>query len=346
MKPEIPTCSPVTWREIYAVAEKFNALRPWELLDGLDLIGVRNLGSGETGYGVVMGSEGTLFGYCLYLGAEGFDVYRRLTDMELDIEDDDVFALQYCLKLELGSRNYLEPQDLAVIKSLGLKFKGKNDWPQFRSLRPSYFPWYLDEKEARFLNIGLEAVCHHTEELVKGTVEVSMREKEILVYNVMPGSPAKLTSGWEPRPVVERKPIPTLPIDLKRISALGSRKLKPDSPWEAGIFFLPSPLLDSKRPYFMRVAAVCQQSTGHAFGGEVLPPEAGDAQSLAEAILSSVEKSGFLPEVIYVGDEDVAVALEPLINSIRSSIRYLEKLDVILFMKEEMSRELLRKGKY
>jgi hypothetical protein len=43
-----------------------------------------------------------------------------------------------------------------VIKELGLKFRGRQEWPMFRSYRPGYLPWYLEAPEARTLTYALE----------------------------------------------------------------------------------------------------------------------------------------------------------------------------------------------
>ncbi len=45
---------------------------------------------------------------------------------------------------------------MAIIKKLGLKFRGRDAWPVFRSHVPGYYPWHLNQDEARFLRIALE----------------------------------------------------------------------------------------------------------------------------------------------------------------------------------------------
>ena len=53
-------------------------------------------------------------------------------------------------------RQLLQQPDLATITALGMKFRGRNAWPWFRSYRPGFQPWYLTGAEARFLTLALE----------------------------------------------------------------------------------------------------------------------------------------------------------------------------------------------
>jgi len=86
VKPIVPGVSLSLWKYLFAAAQQFNTLQPWDLLDDFNLICVRNPDYGETGYGAVMESLGTLFGFCLYRGTEGFDFYRRQMKNNGDIE--------------------------------------------------------------------------------------------------------------------------------------------------------------------------------------------------------------------------------------------------------------------
>lgn len=344
MKPIVPNVSLSVWKDLYAETQKFIALRPWEKLGGTDLFGVRDPVSGDTGFGLVMGSGGAVFGFCLYLGADGFHLFRRLVAGEIDPQRDDIFAIQNSLKLELGPRADLEREDHSVIRQLGLTFKGNHAWPEFRSLLPGFAPWFLTEEEARFLTFALSAACHHAEQVSRGNLEESLRDGECLIYTVAAGSHTEFASGWEPWPIPECPPVALLPLDLPRLTALRAKKLKPDTPWEADLFYLPSPVLDRERPYFLRLAVVCQQSSGFTFAGLPCSPEHSGPQSLAEAICTSIEEHGFLPEAIYVKDAEMAEALGPVARALGSNIGRRKNLNTIQDLKEAMFEQVVRGG--
>lgn len=344
MRPVAPSIPLPTWKNLYSAAHEFRALRPWERLDATDLICVRDPLTGGTGFGACMGSGGSLFGLCLYRGTEGFGIYRRLMEGDVNLQRDDFYAMQNCLKLELGPRSELEPNDLAVIRQLGVTFKGKDSWPEFRSLIPGYAPWFLTEAEARFLTLALTVVCYHSARVDRGDVGESLRDGECLTYTPVNEARTKYDVRWEPWPVGAAKPIAPPVLNLARINALRLKKLKADTPWEADVFYLPSQILDRERPYFVRLRVVCHQSSGHAFGGEPSMPEAPIPQLLADAICSAIEKCDLIPETIFVKGAHEAAALVPLGKALGFTIQRRDELETVGFLKESMMEQLVHGG--
>ena len=291
---------------------------------------------------MVMGSGGTLFGFVLYRGAEGFRIYRSIMERELDNERDDGYALQQCVKLEFTGRTDLMDEDRTVIKTLGLPYKGRRSWPEFRSCVPGYLPWFLDASEARLLTLGLTAVCRHIERVNGGGAVEHLREGGCPVYTPLPGKPGEFRAEWEPWPA-EIHPVVKPPIlNLARLSALRAKKPEPGSAWEVGVYYLPIPIFDRERPYFTRVAVACQESTGFAWSVEAAAPETSAPQMLADVICSSIEKSGFSPGTIFVMNALEAAALAPLAKALGIAIRRRENLTTVQIVKEEMMTHLVR----
>jgi len=340
MKPIIPPVPLAVWRNLYLAARKFQSLRPWMVLGDRDLIGIRDPSGGETGFGVVMGSAGTLFGFVLYLGAEGFGAYRSLMENPPRGEWVDSLSLQRCVKGEFTAQSDLTGDDLAIVRKLGMSFSGKNAWPQFRSLLPGYAPWFLTEAEARFLALGFRTACHHHERLGRGEVAGSLRDGECLVYTPAAGN--EYNSAWESWPAEARHAVTPPVLDLARLTALRAKKTEPDSPWEADVFYYPSLIMDSERPYFMRIAAVCQESTGFAFLAEVGSPETPLPQMLADAICSSIEKHGFIPVTVFVKQAAVAAALMPLAKALGITVRARGDLGAVEMLRRETIKALDR----
>src|SRR5438309_10929207 len=104
MKQTVPSVSLSIWRDLYTSAQKFRALQPWKTMGDTDVVGVRDPSSGETGFGMVMGSAGILRGFCLYRGAEGVRIYRQVMEGGIDCEWEDSFAVQNCIWVECGLR--------------------------------------------------------------------------------------------------------------------------------------------------------------------------------------------------------------------------------------------------
>jgi hypothetical protein len=345
MKPVIPAFPLALWKELYDAAFAFQAKSPWELLDDLDVVGVRDPLSSETGYGVVMGSGGTLFGLCVYRGPEGFAVYRNLISGETDPESDESFAGQLSLKVEFGSRRDLLPEDLTIIRGLGLKLKGQHAWPEFRSLKPGFLPWFLTEREARFLLVAINALSCHHDKVASGYFDNSLRDGRVLVYSLVAGSQRDFVPAWEPEPHPIKPPHHLLRIDEVRISAALARNPKPDSPWEVDYFYIPLVIGEGERPFFPRLCVVCHQESGFVLTQELLSPEMIPIEALADAIVSVVEKQGVLPLRIFVQRKEDWTSLAPLGRSLGITIQHRNSLDAIHALKREvLTRMMEEKG--
>ena len=63
---------------------------------------------------------------------------------------------QNCLVCNFGDREEMEAEDRAVLKQLGLRFRGRGQWIYFRYMIPGQFPWFLDAGQAELLTSALQ----------------------------------------------------------------------------------------------------------------------------------------------------------------------------------------------
>ncbi|HXV82992.1 MAG TPA: hypothetical protein VEG60_24265, partial [Candidatus Binatia bacterium] len=152
----IPHCSLAIWKNLYDAADAFRDIACWEWMSDSELFGVKNPESGEIGYCCVLGALGEVYGLVVYLGSAGLEQHRKMQSGKLHADSPDFAYSQSCLTAWFGDRRDLDKTDLKVVKELGLKFRGSDTWPQFRSMQPGYIPWYLSESEAKFLTLCLE----------------------------------------------------------------------------------------------------------------------------------------------------------------------------------------------
>jgi hypothetical protein len=144
------------WEQLYEVVKNIRNLAPWQRLHESQRITLLLPGHNEPVYIVVMGNGKLTYGIGIY---PGYDSFRRLTGMmENKLDEADMSAAfgQHCINLYFGDREELEPKDRHVIKKLGLKFRGKNEWPYFRSMKPGFMPWFINYKEAELTVAALQ----------------------------------------------------------------------------------------------------------------------------------------------------------------------------------------------
>jgi hypothetical protein len=187
---ESPTLE--TWSRLYTAAKRVKELSPWDWLEEHHIFGVRNPEKDEIGFVSVMGALGDHFGISIYLGAEGLYGFWMLEELGPMMNPESLFEIPQ-LQASFEDREVLDKADREVIKALKLKFRGRSTWPFFRSFRPGYFPWFLEEDEARFLACALEQCA-----------EVSARFKT---------NPDALTDQFHKHTCLVRVPDPNSPAD-------------------------------------------------------------------------------------------------------------------------------------
>jgi len=147
------------WRRLYKAAIQVKELAPWEWMEEGDTFGVQNPETGALGFVSVMGMLGEHYAAALYLGGQALYHFWEIEDTGLLTDLQQLLEIPQ-LQASFEDREQLDARDRAIIKDLGLTFRGRQSWPQFRSYRPGYFPWYLEAAEARFLAVALEQLLN------------------------------------------------------------------------------------------------------------------------------------------------------------------------------------------
>lgn len=274
------------WRELFAAADEFRRLAPWQWMYDSDVFGVENPETGEVGYCSVMGFRGEHFALGVYQGTEGLASHITLTEAAVERMEEgtldpfapdvrELFHRQHGLMASFEDRELLRPEDRAVIKKLGLKYRGRNAWPLFQRLRAYRLPWFITSADARFLAVALRQAA-----------EVGMRCLDSPGYIEKDGEPVYLVrarketeSGplwvntWRPAP--ERVPPPPVdpyvPNDLEaaRLERLPRR---PELRVEVTFALVPAAINDEAGPYFPFILLPVESQSGYVLGAQVADP--------------------------------------------------------------------------
>jgi hypothetical protein len=272
-------------------------------MDDRNLFAVEDPGNGEMGYCTVLGGAGQEFGLGVFLGAPGLTYYLDLVNGKLDPEDFESASSVRSLSFTLADRESLRPRDLAVIRSLGLKFRGRNAWPCFLSAKPGYLPWHLEADEVDFLADAIrEAIV----------VALAVRDDGLdLKAAVFKGfvSVRRFRDGRWHHDRVKMQPaaaseIDPAPPDEVRLARLLGRARRVSGSWEVGIFRAPAAIRSGpgQPPYLPTCVAVADSAHGLVRGFELLGATP-SPQELQEAIVKLLEKGGTLPESLSVAND-------------------------------------------
>ena len=197
------------WNRLYQAAMAFKDLAPWEWMEETDIFGIQNPETEEFGFVSIMGLLGEHLALALYLGAKGLQAFWELEEGAAE-PSLELFDLPLHLQASFEDRGELTKRDRNVIKKLGLKFRGHQVWPLFRSYRPGFLPWDLETQEARFLACALEQAVDVALRFKQDPLMLTPGDEES--YLVRVPRKEKRVLMWEDKvvtvPAVEPAPIP------------------------------------------------------------------------------------------------------------------------------------------
>lgn len=313
------------WRRLYDAAMRVKALAPWEWMTEEDLFGVQNPETDELGFVSVMGTLGEHFAVAVYLGARGLYDFLALEEAGDTAPPESILEIPQ-LQASFEDRDVLRDQDRQVIKQLGLKFRGRNAWPMFRSYRPGYFPWHLETDEARYLAVVLEQVLDVASRFRDDPALLITEEDESYLVRV-----AHRKNGawqWEDR-IMEVPPPQRPPINLMMDVPL-LEKLK-QSPKRGGriemdFFMFPVPFQEEQgaRPRFAYMLLTVEAQSGFVLGSDLLKPEPtletmwGQVPAYAVRHLATL---GIIPQEVAVRSGLLFHLLKPLADELHFALR-------------------------
>ncbi len=303
-RPDPKTAPPLEqWRTLYQLADELKQLAPWKSVYDSQLFRIELPEDPEPYFCSIMGNGGESFGIAVYPGYEAFARLLRLLDTdsnELEMllaVDQRVLVCEFCNSEEVSNA------DRAVIKSLGLRFRGKHQWTTFRSGKPGQFPWFLTAEEAGVLCRVMPQALAALRQYLTAEDAPEFRDGVILRWR-----PAE--SGW----VLEEFPLEGIQIPVERIKVDESewlpykRKRKTRDVLELEAGYLPVPVQESVSvpAHATYIVVLTNRKTETPVGP--MPTDTWDAPpdiKIASALLDYIKKNG-RPAALYVRSEWIA----------------------------------------
>jgi hypothetical protein len=254
-----------------------------------------------------MGMLGEHLAVAVYPGAEGLYSFwgfqqiadsappEALLEMSLDMPH---------LQASFEDRGELSTKDRDVIKALGLKFRGRQEWPMFRSHRPGYLPWYLEAPEARTLTYALEQAVEMALRFKEDPGMLDPSDEESYLLRVPRQSRGNLV--WEDEvvrvPPVEPEPIPIV-MDVEALEWV-QQSPRGEHSLEVELFVVPVRIQErGARPYLPHMLLMVESESGMILGSELLAPEPGLVEmwgTVPMKVVQQLARMGILPREIKV----------------------------------------------
>lgn len=320
------------WKELYKAAIEFKEIESWKWMDDSQVFGVQNPKTGEIGYCCVVGSLGQMYGLIMYLGTKGLMSYCDIQNGKIAPEDPDSLHMERSLMASFEDRQVLQTPDRQIIKKLGLKFRGRNAWPFFRSYEPGYFPWYLNKEEAQFLTIALQQAkviclrCRQDPELL------TPPRDNLFFVRTPKQNGTKIT--WEdkwlrPEPIEVARTV----LDVRDDKWLDEiKKVAPQRHLilEIDIFYSPAPVQEKRgeRPYFPYVF-LCVDHASELIVHCELANHTEFREKFLFSLLQKFEIMQARPAEIWVKRQEVYDLLRRVAKKLDIALKKVPKLDVL-----------------
>jgi Domain of unknown function (DUF6930) len=338
------TISSQDWSALYAAAIAFKELKCWEWMYDSDLFGVQNPETGEIGYCCVMGNLGEVFALNVYQGAEGLDSYwllheqSTLADEGVPMSPAELLSSQKCLTVSYEDRSDLHKNDLQLIRSLNLQFRGKNAWPMFRNYQPEFLPWFLSSaEEVRFLTIALQQAKEVGLHMRENEEYLTPTEENEEIYLVRVLRNGQWEDTWQ-RPTTYEPP-PLVPIiDEQQLAQIKRANFPQQGTWITDCLLMPVEVREGERPFYPHSFLILNEAA-LPLGMELLKPGERE-QKVPAHFLQLLQNVQCLPQLLLVGSEQTFTLLEPIARALNVQIEQESEIPVFQSFLEDFGERL------
>jgi hypothetical protein len=260
------------WQRLYSLASEVKSLKPWDFIHEDDVFGVQHPSTKEIGFASIMGSLGEHYSLTFYLGTESLALFWHMRSMDR-VTPDMILEIQQ-LQLNFENREFLQKEDLELLKRLGLSFRGKASWPVFKRQEPGFFPWLLDDQDLDWMIILLEQSINVMARIKANPALVEMTGDYDYLVRTAENRNGELL--WKDTVQIIKPSIEFNRIDIEVPAQLmeNARQLiRKNVTIEMDIRLMPSPIRQKNaKPYFPYVIIVADSQSGMILGFETIPP--------------------------------------------------------------------------
>ena len=333
------------WRRLYDAARRVKDVAPWGWMNETDIFGIEFPGTNMFGFVSVMGARGEFYAVSLYLGEDALDTFWRIHHQDGTADAEAVMEMRQIM-VSFEDRGSLENNDHDIIRRLGLKFRGKKSWPMFRSYRPGYVPWFLENEEVEWLSCALEQTPGVVLRFKDDPSLLEHDDAESYLMRVA----EREENGWVWGESVRRIAPPEPPmlkfqVDLSALqtfAALPRRKQRVDMDF----FLAPGKIgKPGTRPSCFYLLLAAEPKSGQILGHEVFQALDGMVamwEQIPDKAVSVLNRAGFRPSELRVRSDRLLHLLQPLAPKLGIKIRHCHRLPVIEEAREAMSQFLAR----
>jgi hypothetical protein len=324
------------WKKLYDLMAQVKNLAPWNWMEESDIFGIQIPETGGLGFVSVMGMLGEHFAVAVYQGSKGLAGFWQMQSQGSKLSPEFVLQVPQ-LQVSFEDRDLITKEDRAVMKQLGLIYRGANAWPQFRSYRPGCFPWHIETDEAQVLVCALEQLVQVAPRFQEDPdlFTPTKTEHDYLVR-------VNNNGEWEDRikHIVFREE-KTLDLLMNEEALEHLRTLMPGIlVVEIDLYMMDEPVQEKpkERPFFPFLLMLADHESGMILGVDMLTPLPSLEEMWSEVPGIVVEKlaNDLAPREIHVKDDMLYILLQPVAQEVGFNLKKQSRLKQIDHAKRQL----------
>ncbi|MBZ9606313.1 hypothetical protein G9F73_000455 [Clostridium estertheticum] len=315
------------WRLLYEVAIKFKKLKPWDHIWDVDLTKILLPEYEEPFFCSVMGKSEECIAIGIYAGFDAINGFYYIIDNQ-QISPTQIIRYQNNLMCYFGSRNELTSKELKVIKDLGLKFRGKDEWIYFRSFETGYAPYISDALQVVQLTAVLQQLYMALTHLVENKTKVNFESGNILCRKY--DTESKLWLTYEAPNIIQPRIRMTTVINDELLLVKLNKLKATRNEIELDTLYLNIVVNDKEfeKPFLGNLLIIADRKSGMLIDQNMLSPKDKVAQNILEIFINYLMQIG-KPKTVYIRDEYIQDYLKDLCDKIGVLLKIKGKLKAI-----------------
>ncbi len=324
------------WRLLYDEAVKFKALEPWKYVWDMELLVIVLPKYEEPFFCSIMGKAGDCTAIGTYEGYDAIHGFYYIVDKQ-QIPTSQLVRYQNNMMCYFGNRTELTSKELKVIKDLGIKFRGKNEWVYFRAFETGYAPYILDEPQVVKLTNVFKQLYLALKELIEGRVKVDFERGNILLRKHNEESGEWETS--ESPNIIPPRDRKTIVLRDEILLAKIKKKNATGNEIELDTLYLRTIFQDKEieKPFLGNLAILADHLDGIIIDQNMLTPKDDVIEYIFGMFINYVMEYG-KPRIVYIRDEYIQDYLQDLCEKIGVSLKIRDNLRTIDMFEQEYLR--------
>lgn len=315
------------FKELYEVALKIKKMEPWKYFYDMDIITILLPDFEEPIYCSIMGRAGEYFGIGVYPGFYSFSGFLKISEGKVPFHQ----AIRYTNNLQctFGNRDELDKKQYNLIKELGFKFRGKNNWTYFESNSKGYIPSILNEGEVLLMLDVFKNLYMAIKKYIENDIEVNFENGETLLRRYDGKENLWLTHS-APLIIPQIKSDVCVIQDELLISRLKNKKCN-NGRIEMDVVYLNTPIRDKKYeiPVLPQIAICTDIDEGIIVHQNMSTIEdSNDRDEFLNMFLGYIEAYG-RPKDVFVRDQFMGSVIYDLCKKININLIISEKMLII-----------------